>query len=173
MPDLRPDGEGVGEVIRPSLGKLLFYMALALGFVAVGVWAMSTRTPRGMIIGVLNIGFFGGLLLMAAYKGMTEGYTLRLRPEGFSIGRRWFSWADAGAGFAVVRTGRKTVRVVRFGPAGQYSLSNIYPLSPEALANLLNGRLVEALGARLLPAEPDGPWPKPEKLCKAAGKRAV
>lgn len=163
---LDADGDPLPETLKlgPSRIKWVFVTAIALAFVAIGVFmgdGMDAWTRWGVT------GFFGLCALIGAPQIVGIGSDLRLDRQGFtcrSLFRSWRrEWKDCSpfeavhvgmrgmVGFSTEQDERERPRLsavsrgLTGGPSG--ALPDSYGLSVDELADLMNRFRARALGA--------------------------
>ncbi|WP_298284318.1 hypothetical protein [Acidocella sp.] len=150
-------------VLRPAPLRIGAALGLMGVLVAGGGWLMTQPVPE--------LGLFGGLLALVGlvigaiilWRLRHRALDLRITPEGFAIGRRRHTWAEAEPGFVAVRAKGGMMLTIAFGPRAMRGFANFYALPTGALVALLNRHLSQAVSS----AAP-APWPKPAKPAKSA-----
>lgn len=89
------DGERI--VLRPSRGRALRVLPIAVGFVLLGLWIL----PRAPVVGLLSIVFFGACGLIGLTLLVPGLHALEVGRAGFlvrtPIRRRALTWSEVGA----------------------------------------------------------------------------
>jgi len=150
-------------MITKSVSKQIFLL-IACAALAAGCLAMI-RNPESSqhAIGWAGLLFFGGGGVIYLVRGLTSHATLTLDEDGFSFtaARRGdrYEWQNVSP-FAVIRVGRARTAMVGFSVANKnnalqnlnqglvgagVALPNIYAMSPEKLAGLMNAYRAQAL----------------------------
>jgi hypothetical protein len=133
--------------MRPARLRIGAALGLMAVLVAGGGWLMFQPVPE--------LGLFGGLLALVGvvigalllWRVRRAALDLCITPEGFAIGARRHSWAEAEPGFVAVRAKGGMTLTVAFGPRALRGFANFYALPTEALVELLNGHLRAARAA--------------------------
>ena len=149
--------------LKPSPWRLLLLLAISAGFVALGVFLISSGERLG---GWLCAGFFGLGVLVAIVSLLPGSSYLDLSSNGIEIRalyRKWFvRWTDVQEFYPVVISNRRMVgwdysasytahslgRKVSRGMSGiEAALPDTYGMSAESLATLLNEWRIRHTGA--------------------------
>ena len=142
-------------VLRPSALKTILYLAICLGFTAIGILGIRTDGP---VIGWLCLVFFGSGTVIFILQLLPGASYLRLSPDGFtyrSLFRTWptIPWRDVSEfrtayvsrGVSLVvydsnATSKPTLRKINRALVGATDgiSSATYGLKPEELAEVMN-----------------------------------
>lgn len=132
-----PDASGCCVLTPTTAGLVRHFAIYLLMIVGGGVMAAPPQVPQLVRLKGLVIMATGLVLGAMFFHRLTKGaFELRLDDAGFSLGKKRYSWAEAGT-FALGQ-GKKR-KILYFGPVGRrLPLVNLYGMPGPALADFLN-----------------------------------